>query len=417
MLSKLRGAYKRFIEEFSFIRGNLLVLIISWCFFHFAFGMEYPYESPYIRALGASPFIIGLLGSIGSFILALVRIPGSYIADKYGRKQIIVTMTFGVAIAYLFYAFAPDWRFILIGIIISNFCLIYQPALEAITADSIPPRKRGLGYTLSNIIPELPSIAAPVLAGYLIERYKLVPGMRIVYLLVFLLSLSAAIFRLFFLKETLKVIEKFKFSDLKRIYRESIKSILEAWREVDFSIKILTIILMISAFEDQFWMYFASLYVFDIVRISKFDWGFVMMVNTIARLAFGYPLGKLIDFIGKRKSIILAYLIFIPGTILFITSRSTIQLILVFILFASGGILLGPSLHALLADLTPRVRRGRIMGVIGTLNLLATIPASTIAGLLYQIKPQLTFIFTIFTGSINLLLTLLFIREPKVKEE
>lgn len=193
LLFKLRG-------EFSFVRGNLLVLIISWIFFSFGFSMAYPFETPYIRGLGADPFIIGLMGGIGYLMLTIVRILGAYIADRYGRKQIIVVMTFGIAISYIFYALAPDWRYVLIGIIIGNLCLIYQPALEAITADSIPPDKRGIGFALVRIIPSIPTIFAPIIAGYIIAIYSLVSGMRIVYLIVLLCSLMAAIIRLFFLR-------------------------------------------------------------------------------------------------------------------------------------------------------------------------------------------------------------------------
>jgi MFS family permease len=72
--------------------------------------MVIPYESLYIRELGASPSIIGLIGSLGSVILILTRIPGGHIADNYGRRKIIVTMTFVLASSFLFYAFAPSWE-------------------------------------------------------------------------------------------------------------------------------------------------------------------------------------------------------------------------------------------------------------------------------------------------------------------
>ena len=128
----MRRTLVRIRSEFSFIRGNLLTLIVSWLFVYFTFSLVFAFESPFIRELGAPPFIIGLMGSVGAAALSFVRVLGAYIADKYGRKQIIATMTFVIAFSYLFYIFAPDWRFVLIGMIISNFSLIYQPALQAI---------------------------------------------------------------------------------------------------------------------------------------------------------------------------------------------------------------------------------------------------------------------------------------------
>ena len=125
LLSSLRG---RIRAEFSFMQGNLLTLIISWLFVFFTFSMTFPFESPFFRELGAPPVVIGLMGSVGAMVLGLIRIPGAYIADKFGRRQIIVTMTFFIAFSFLFYIFAPDWRFVLIGMVISNLSLIYQPA-------------------------------------------------------------------------------------------------------------------------------------------------------------------------------------------------------------------------------------------------------------------------------------------------
>jgi MFS family permease len=96
--------WSRLKTEFSFMHGNLLTLIITWLFFFFAYSVVAPFESPYIRELGASPTTIGFMCSVGAAVFVLVQIPGTYIADKYGRKQIIVTMTFALSFSYIFYA-------------------------------------------------------------------------------------------------------------------------------------------------------------------------------------------------------------------------------------------------------------------------------------------------------------------------
>jgi len=60
---------KRLREEFSFVRGNLLILILSYTLFRTVSSMSYSFESLYIRELGASPLLIGLMGSLGSLII------------------------------------------------------------------------------------------------------------------------------------------------------------------------------------------------------------------------------------------------------------------------------------------------------------------------------------------------------------
>jgi MFS family permease len=408
-LARLKG-------EFSFMRGNLLTLIVSWIFIYFTFSLAFSFESPYIRELGAPPIVIGLMGSIGAAALSLVRILGAYIADKYGRKQIIVTMTFVIAFSYIFYILAPDWRFVLIGMIISNLSLIYQPALQAILADSIPPEKRGMGYAATNVIPNIPSIIAPATAGFLVATYGLIPGMRIVYTLVFLCLLTAAVIRLLFLRETLHKPQKIKLGEMKAAFKESLKAIVEAWRAMPTSLKFLTVAFLVSAFEEPMFRMFTSLYVFDVIKVSEIEWGFVNTAWITATLILGFPLGKVIDKIGRKKSIILAYLLFTPSSVLFIFCKSFAQLLLAYIIFAIGGNLIMPAYNALQADMIPRDKRGRIMGTIGTLNVLATIPASALGGFLYDANPAYPFVFAITLGIIVSLIILFTVKEPKVRE-
>jgi len=408
---------KRLVQEFSFVKGNLLVLVITWILMNFGGNLAFPYETPYIRALGASPFLIGILGSIGYITLFLFRIPGAYIADRFGRRQIIVLMTFGVAASYMFYVFAPDWRFILIGIIIQNICLIYQPALEAITADSIPSEKRGLGYALTMSVPNAVSIISPTIAGVVVTLYGLVEGMRLIYLSIVILYSIAALIRLLFLKETLHKYEKIKFENLKSVYSDAIKSIIEAWKTIPKELKILTIVIMISAFENPVFTQFAPLYVFDRIHITKFAWGIAMTSWIISVTLIGLPAGKLVDILGRKRSLIISYTIFIPFAFWFIYSKSLPELIIIFLLFGASSMMLNPAFSALSVDMTPREKRGRILGVIGNLNILAMVIASFIEGLLYQIDPSLPFYFIIFLGMTILVTILLFIREPEKREE
>lgn len=411
-----KNVLARIKSEFSFLRGNLLTLLVSWVFMYFTFSLVMPFESRFVEGLGAPPVVIGLMGSIGAAMLSLVRIPGAYIADKYGRKQIIVTMTFSIALSYLLYIFAPDWRFVLIGMIISNLSLIYQPALQAIHADSIPPEKRGMGFAASNVVPQIPTILAPAVAGVLVETQGLIPGMRIVYAIVFFCFLAAALVRLFFLKETIHEPKKIRLGELKGAFKESLGAIVEAWRSMSTSLKFLTIAFLVSAFEEPMFRWFTALYVNDVIGIGDLDWGFVNTVSTAVTIVLGFPLGKLVDKIARKKAVILSYVIFMPSSVFFIVSRNFVQLLLVFIMFAVGGCLIMPAYNALLADMIPRKKRGRIMGTIGTLNVMATIPASALAGVLYGLDPAYPFAFTIVLGVIVSLIIFLAVKEPEVRE-
>jgi len=75
-----------------------------------------------------------------------------------------------------------------------------------------------------------------------------------------------------------------------------------------------------------------------------------------------------------------------------------------------------PAYQAFLADMIPREKRGRIMGTIVTLNILATVPASTLGGFLYGVAPSYPFIMALLLGTTVSLIILFTVKEPKTKE-
>jgi len=408
----LPSKIKRLVGELSFVRGNLLVLIVSYTLFNTLGSISSPFQSLYTRALGASPLILGLMSSLGSILIAIARVPGSYIADRYGRRTVIAIFTFGGISSYIFYALAPDWRLILLGIVISSLSHIYLPALEAIEADSIPSERRGIGYSAINIIPMIPAMAAPIVGGLLVERLGLVPGMRVAYAVAFSGGIANALLRALFLRETLERPEQFRWADVGSAFRSSLGSISEAWRELPRGMAPLVVVMLIGAFEAPLLQVYMALYARDVVGVWGLEWSLVGTAYMMAGLLVGFPAGKMVDSVGRRKALLAAYLFTTPMILLFIASRDVQQLIISNVLFAVGQAILFPTLMALQADLVPSDRRGRIIGIIGTLKTLAAVPSATLFGILYQIDPATPFLLAILLEAIAIFIVLMRIREP-----
>jgi MFS family permease len=105
-----KGLIPRLQSEFDFIRGNFLLLIISWLILDFFAELPGTYFPLYIKALGGTATSLGLIGAAEMVARGLVQIPGGYIADKYGRKWIIMTMTMLAGFSRIIYVFAPTWE-------------------------------------------------------------------------------------------------------------------------------------------------------------------------------------------------------------------------------------------------------------------------------------------------------------------
>lgn len=406
----------RIEDEFRFLRGNLLVLLISYIIFGFMTALFNPFRSLYIRELGASPLILGLMSSLGSVILAIIRVPGAFIADRFGRRNVIVLFTFGAALSYGFYFIAPDWRLIVVAVIVSNLSHIYQPALEALEADSMPPERRGMGYLLVWWLPGAPGLFAPVISGYLVERFGLVPGMRLVYVLVFISALSVALVRWRYLKETLVEGVNLGLKEFALAFRESIGSIKDAWLDMGGEIWSLASVVLLVSFENPLYSLYYALYAVDVVGVSAMEWSIVSVIGTLAMSLVGIPAGKLIDKIGRRKSMLFAYVFSLPALVAFTMIRGFYMMVVVNISFLLCNSLLFPSLMALQADLVPKERRGRIMGLMGTLRSLAMVPAGILFGFLYEINKSYPYYVGVLIEIITITLILFYIREPENRQ-
>jgi hypothetical protein len=62
-------------EQFSFVRGNYLILIISWILMDFAGELPGTYYSDYVIQLGGSATILGLITLVSMLCLASVQFP------------------------------------------------------------------------------------------------------------------------------------------------------------------------------------------------------------------------------------------------------------------------------------------------------------------------------------------------------
>ena len=217
------------------LSGNFLVLIITWVLMYSTQPIPDTYSSLYYLSLGATPFLLSVMFFVGSLAIAFVQFPGGYLADKNGRRWLIATMSFGLALGYIFFIFAPSWQFIVLGMVLQNFCLLYTPALMAMMLDSLEPSKRGTGLNFQSVLMSLISLPAPLIAAtlVLVNGEYVSPqsdfGMRIAFTVVLVAYLVAAALRLK-LKETLPPNGEGSRPKIFLAFREYPKVVRESWQ-------------------------------------------------------------------------------------------------------------------------------------------------------------------------------------------
>jgi MFS family permease len=409
-------------NEFAFVSGNYLVLIVSWMLMDIGMEMPVPYFQQYVYALGGDifPMALGIIGFANFFIMAFVAVPGGFLADKFGRRWLITTMTFGGALSFLFFALAPfwqitqSWHLILVGTIIQSLCLIYQPALFAMVQDSLPPDRRGVGLSIVNMIQGTMNTPGTVIGGILVITLGLVVGMQAVYVTIMSLFIVAAIWRLR-LKETIVRTEKIRFKYFISHYPQAIKESLRVWKVVPRTVLYLFIVQVISMFGLALITVINAIYARDVLNISQNEWFLTYIPMLLTMMVVSYPIGKIIDKIGMKIPLLVSPVLLIASMLLFINGNILIVTISM-VLFGLVNMLIMSAGMALSACLVEPKNRGKIAGGLNFVGYILTGIGMLIGNLLYNLSPQLPIYMTIAVAIPMILIISFRIPEPKKEE-
>lgn len=399
-------------KEFSFIEGNYRILLVSWILMDLAWEMPNPSFQYYVEALGGTGVALGIIGFANFLVMAAVAFPGGYLADKHGRRGLVSTMTFGIALSFLFFAFAPTWEFILLGTIVSSLCLIYQPALFAMVQDSLPPERRGMGSSLIELIHGSFNTPGPIIAGFLLLKFGLVTSMRIIYLIMTALFLTAAVWRLR-LKETMKNKEPLRLHYFISSYPKAVKESFSIWKTVPRSMLWLCIIQTISMFSLALIGVINALYARDILLIPQNQWWLTFVPLLLTMVLASIPIGKMVDKIGRKIPLLLGSITFGLSIMLFIFGNFVMVMISMS-LFGISILMSMTAINAFITDIIQKDNRGKVNGFVNFVSYIAQGLAMLIGNYLFvNIVPQLPFYLALGLVVPLLIIILFKVKEPK----
>jgi MFS family permease len=408
----------RFGKEFSFIKGNYAIIVVSWILIDFAGEIPATYYALYVLRLGATETILGMIGFAGFLALASMQFPGGYLADKFGRKWLVSSMTFGVALSFILYALAPSWPLILIGVILTNFFnSIYQPALMAIVSDSLPSERRGMGFGLIMLITSTSTTPGPLVAVLLYNQFGLELGMRAAYGIVIALFLIAAILR-FRLKETFIDTPRPSWKEFFRSYPTSLRESVKVWKRVPRSMFYLFLSGAIMMFGVATVQVYLVIYAVNVLLVDTAMWGYVMLALPVTMIVLSIPIGKFVDKINRKVPILAAYAFFFVSLLLFANGWNILLVFLSLMFLGVGLVTMNAGSNALQADLTPRESRGKVQGFSSFVNFILMALGAAAGGFLYEhLSPASPFYLSMILTIPAFLLTLAMVHEPQKRQE
>jgi len=412
------------LNERAFLKGNFLILIITWILMYSTQPIPSTYESLYFLNLGADTFLLSVIGFVGSLTIAFVQVPGGYLADQHGRRWLIVTMTFGLAAGYFFFILAPSWQFIVLGMTLQSLCLIYQPALMAMLLDSVTPEKRGIGFNFQSVLLNLVALPAPLIAAalVLVNGEYVSPqsdlGMRVAYTVVFAAYVAAAVLRLR-LKETFLVNNAHERPRILQAFREYPRCLRECWRvwsQIPKSASYLFVSMVSINGVVAGCQIFFVVYAKEVLGITGLQWAIVMAFMYLSIALPALLAGFRMDVTGRKGFLVLGFLLYVPAMLLFVNADFTLLLV-AFFLFGLGNMLRVNSSQALLGDLIPREVRGKASGFLQFFLFFTQAFVYLLIGFLYSyVAPQLPFVLLSAIAVPIAMLVALKVKDPSIKE-
>jgi len=169
------------------LRGNARGCVYTEPLWGIPFNLYSPYVSVYMLALGLTDSDIGLLTSIGLAFQVIWALLSGAIADKLGRKR--TTLIFDIvswSIPTLIWAVAQNFTYFLVAASINSVWRVTQNSWTLILVEDTDPDLLVDIYAWVHIAGLVAAFVTP-LTGLLVGEFGLVPTIRGLYLLAFVM--------------------------------------------------------------------------------------------------------------------------------------------------------------------------------------------------------------------------------------
>ena len=330
--------------------------------------MVYSVMPLFLLSIGASKTTISLIEGIAESTASLLKAISGYWSDKIGKNKPFMIIGYGItAIITPLYALAR----IPIQILFFRFFERIGKGLRAAPRDSlisgsIKKNEAGKTFGFQKAMDNSGAIVGPLIAFLLLSIFPL--NYSYIFLLATIPAILGVLTIIIFIKEA------------KAEKKETTNKI---------SLKLLP---------KKFYFFLIIIFVFTLgnsadalllvktseTGIDKSYIPFVYMIFNSVSVLLAIPIGKLSDRIGREKLIILGFLVY--GIVYYFFGRfnSINVFILLFILYGFYSALTDGSQKAMISDIVSKDLKGTGFGVYHAVLGITLLPASLIAGLLYD---------------------------------
>jgi MFS family permease len=364
--------------------------------------MVYSIMPMFLLSIGASKTTLSLIEGVAESTASLVKAFSGFWSDKIGKNKPFMLIGYGLsALIIPLYTFVVSPMQVLYLRFLERFGKGIRTApRDSLIAGSVEYGESGKSFGLQKAMDNSGAIAGPLAAFVLLSA---LPGhFRLIFLLAGIPAILGIFVIIFGIREARKnkeeLFTKFHFSD----------------------------------FSSKYWFFLAIVFLFTLgnstdalllvkanevgVKVALIPLVF-LLTNLVAVLG-AIPFGTLSDRVGKERILIIGYIIY---AIVYYGFGVTTEIGTIIALFALYGLYSAATdgiQKAFISDLVDANKKGTGMGIYNALLGITLLPASLIAGVLYdKVNSRIPFYFGAATAFLSAILMLIFFLSQKGKRE
>ncbi len=340
--------------------------------------MIYSVMPLFLMSIGASKASLGLIEGIAESTASLIKALSGFWSDRIGKNKPFMLAGYALSAVILpFYALVLSPMQVLILRFAERFGKGIRTApRDSLIAASVTNNETGRGFGLQKAMDNSGAIAGPLIAFALLSLF---PGnYRLLFLIAGIPAIAGVFVIIFGIKEARKnkveLFTRFRFRD----------------------------------FSNRYWFFLGIIFVFTLgnstdalLLIKANEAGIkvafiplVYLVTNVVSVAAAVPAGSLSDRIGKEKLLVAGFLIYAVVYFFFGLDIGKGMLIFLFALYGLYSAATDGIQKAFVSDLVHSARRGTGLGIYNALVGITLLPASLIAGFLYdRVNSSIPFLF------------------------
>ena len=352
---------------------NIIFLGLVSFFTDLSTEMVYPLIPLYLTtAFGATPALVGIIEGVAESLASLLKVFSGHMTDRFQRKKATAFAGYAPGVLYkLALLLAGSWVGILGARVLDRIGKGIRTApRDVLVSESADENHMGKAFGIHKAL-DMSGAALGILVTYFILRDA---GSGFDYKKIFILSMLPAVIGLgmfFFIRE-------------KRTPR-SVKSREPFWknlRRLDSRLRLYLAVVFLFTLGNS-----SNAFIILKAQAVGFDTRSVILLYFVYNMTasvLSTPFGKLSDRIGRKKLLVPGYLAFSLCYLGFAFSASRWMMVAAFVVYGAYTAMIAGVERAFVAEISPAELKGTMLGLHSTVAGLALLPASLMAGFLWE---------------------------------